>query len=94
MLVNLQYGAVKKGSQRLREQLQTILEKLPVLPFERDVHLNYAKLRAELERAGQQIGPNDLLIAAHAVSIGLTLVTHDVKEFGRVRGLMIEDWLA
>ena len=52
----------------------------------------YGRIRAELEAAGRPIGPNDLLIAAIASVNGVTLVTHNVSEFGRVSGLAVEDW--
>jgi tRNA(fMet)-specific endonuclease VapC len=54
---------------------------------------HYAKIRAMLEAAGNPIGPNDLLIAAHARALGLTLVTHNLAEFSRVAGLTLENWL-
>jgi tRNA(fMet)-specific endonuclease VapC len=53
----------------------------------------YAIIRVALERAGMSIGPNDLLIAATALANGFTLVTHNTREFGRVAGLVLEDWL-
>jgi tRNA(fMet)-specific endonuclease VapC len=53
----------------------------------------YGGIRAELEAAGKPIGPNDLLIAAHAYTIGATLVTANIDEFSRIRGLDIENWV-
>jgi tRNA(fMet)-specific endonuclease VapC len=62
------------------------------IPFSDDAALEYAEIRAELEHQGTRIGPNDLMIAAIARVHGLVLVTHNVGEFSRVSGLLIEDW--
>ncbi|HHD64536.1 MAG TPA: type II toxin-antitoxin system VapC family toxin [Desulfobulbaceae bacterium] len=64
-----------------------------VLPLETDVELEYARLRATLEKAGTPIGSNDLLIAAHALSTSLTMVTANEREFSRIPGLIVENWL-
>ena len=64
-----------------------------VLPLDADVVPAYARLRSLLERAGTPIGPNDMLIAAHALALGCTLVTADA-EFDRVPGLRVENWAA
>jgi tRNA(fMet)-specific endonuclease VapC len=61
--------------------------------MESPVEEHYADIRNTLERAGTSIGPNDLLIAAHARSLGLTLVTDNMREFSRVPGLPVENWL-
>jgi tRNA(fMet)-specific endonuclease VapC len=63
-----------------------------VLDFPDEASLHYAKIRAELKTRGVMIGANDLLIAAHARSLGLTLVTNNTREFKRVRGLSIDNW--
>jgi len=89
----LRYGAAKKGSARLTAQLEAVLLALPVLPFESPADATYGRLRAQLERAGQPIGGNDLLIAAHAMALGHTLVTDNEREFVRVTGLRCENWL-
>lgn len=89
----LRYGAAKKGSTRLTAQLEAVLQALPVVPFEAPADVTYGRLRAELEKAGQPIGGNDLLIAAHAVTLGHTLVTDNEREFVRVSGLECENWL-
>ena len=87
-------GVEKTKSARLSEVVVGVLRRLPVLPLEGDVDVVYGRLRADLERSGRPIGGNDLLIAAHALSLGLILVTHNTREFGRVAGLRVEDWLA
>ncbi len=88
----LRYGAAKKASARLSEQLEAVLGALSVLPLEPPVDATYARLRTTLEREGRPIGGNALLIAAHAVTLGHTLVTDNEREFGRVRGLRCENW--
>ena len=89
----LRYGAAKKGSQRLTAQLEAVLGALDVLAFEAPADEAYGLIRARLERAGQPIGANDLLIAAHAVALGCVIVTDNESEFGRIEGLPRENWL-
>lgn len=89
----LRYGAAKKGSARLTGQLNAVLGALDILPLEPPVDEAYGHIRAELERRGQLIGPNDLLIAAQAIALGCTLVTDNEREFQRVAGLAVENWL-
>src|ERR1700722_6037167 len=89
----LRYGAAKKGSQRLTAQLEAVLGALDVLPFEAPADEAYGLIRARLERAGQPVGANDLLIAAHAVAVGCVIVTDNESEFGRIEGLLRENWL-
>jgi len=89
----LRYGALKKDSIRLTRQLETVLSVLEVAPFEAPADTVYAKVRTQLEAAGTPIGGNDLLIASHALALGLTLVTDNEREFARVRELKIENWL-
>ena len=90
----LRYGAAKKGSARLSAQLESVLAALSVLPLEPDADRHYGEIRAHLERGGLPIGGNDLLIAAHARSAGLRLVTRNVDEFSRVPGLKVTTWPA
>ncbi|SIR57022.1 tRNA(fMet)-specific endonuclease VapC [Bosea sp. TND4EK4] len=92
----LRFGCAKKGSPRLLRQVEAILEGVEILPFDvpADAEAEYAGIRAELEAAGTPIGPNDLLIAAHARALGTTLVTANISEFSRVRELKVENWLA
>ena len=89
----LRYGAARKGSARLTSQLEAVLEGIDILPLEERADRHYGEIRSELERIGRPIGYNDLLIAAHALVLGATLVTHNTGEFSRVPGLVIEDWL-
>lgn len=90
----LRFGAQKSGSSRLESRVVALLQTLDVLPFDVPADAEYARLRLELETSGQPIGPNDMLIAAHARSLGTTIATANTREFGRVRGLRIENWLS
>ena len=89
----LRYGAVKRGSARLTAQVEQILSALEIIPFESPAELAYATLRSRLEAIGTSIGGNDMLIAAHAVSLGHVMVTDNESEFSRVQGLAVENWL-
>jgi len=89
----LRYGATKKGSQRLTAQLETVLGGLDVLPFEAPADAAYGLIRTRLEQAGTPIGGNDLLIAAHALALGCTIVTDNEAEFAHIDGLPRENWL-
>jgi tRNA(fMet)-specific endonuclease VapC len=89
----LRYGAAKKESARLTAQLELVLGALDVLPFETPADAEYGKLRTRLEKAGQPIGGNDLLIAAQAVALQCTIVTDNEREFARIDGLTVENWL-
>lgn len=90
----LRFGARKKGSKRLQDNLDQILEALMILPLEPSVANHYARIRADLEQVGNLIGPNDLLIAAHALAEGCTLVTGNIREFSRIPELSVENWLS
>ncbi len=89
----LRYGACKKGSSVLSARIEQLLNVLPVLPLEEDASRQYAEIRTALERMGQPIGSNDLLIAAHALSLELVVVTANIAEFSRVPNLELENWL-
>ena len=89
----LRYGVAKRGSTRLARQVETVLGALDVLPFEAPADVIYGRLRSDLERRGQPMGGNDLLIAAHALAARLTLVTDD-RGFARIPELLRENWLA
>lgn len=89
----LRYGCAKKGSPKLQARVEEVLVTIPVMPLEVPADADYGRQRAQLEASGQPIGANDLLIAAHALALGLTLVTHNTREFSRIAGLQVEDWL-
>jgi tRNA(fMet)-specific endonuclease VapC len=74
--------------------VEDLLESMAVLDFPDAAASHYADIRADLTKRGMAIGANDLFIAAHARCLGLTLVTNNVREFGRVRKLSIENWTA
>jgi tRNA(fMet)-specific endonuclease VapC len=90
----LRYGCAKSGSKRLLKAVEDILSEINVLPFDAPADANYGAIRSELESAGNLIGGNDLLIAAHAYAIGAAIVTANVGEFSRVKGLKVENWIA
>lgn len=89
----MRYGAQRKGSAALTARVEALLAEVTILPFDGEADQHYADIRCVLERAGTPIGSHDLLIAAHASSRGLVVVTHNVREFQRVPGLKVEDWL-
>jgi tRNA(fMet)-specific endonuclease VapC len=89
----LRFGAQKRGSPLLCSKVDQVLANIEVLPLDTGVDRDYAILRFILEKSGTPIGPNDLLIAAHARSLGLVLVTANVREFERVPDLLVENWL-
>jgi len=89
----LRYGAVKSGSRRITERVRLILSAIEILPFDSPADREYAIIRNHLTRQGQPIGPNDMLIAAHALATGLTVVTANSREYNRVPGLNTENWL-
>lgn len=89
----LRYGCAKKGSAKLLAHIEAILESVQVLALDVPTDKEYGGIRAELEAAGKIIGPNDLLIAAHAYTAGAILVTDNTGEFSRIRGLRVENWI-
>ena len=89
----LRYGAEKSAvPEQNREALSRFLLPLEVLAFGDEAAAAYGRVRAALEKAGTPIGPLDTLIAAHAVGLGVTLVTNNTREFSRVPDLELEDW--
>jgi tRNA(fMet)-specific endonuclease VapC len=89
----LRYGAAKSGSPTLAGRVEQLLAAVEVLPLEPDADRHYGIIRSRLEKAGTVIGGNDLLIAAHVLAIDAILVTDNVREFKRVKGLRVENWL-
>lgn len=93
VLFELQVGIAKSTSPAKRtQQLQQLLSRVNLVPFDRDSAVAAATIHAQLEQQGTPIGPMDVLIAGTAVALQGTLVTHNVKEFSRVSGLAIADW--
>jgi tRNA(fMet)-specific endonuclease VapC len=89
----LLYGVeVSPRRQQDEAALNAFLSYVDVLDFPDQASSHYAQIRSRLKKLGTMIGGNDLFIAAHARSLGLTLVTHNTREFGRVPRLVIEDW--
>lgn len=93
-LAELLHGAAKSARPaEQRHEVERLIGRLEVLPFDEDAAGHYGEIRADLERRGSIIGPYDLMIAAHARSRGLIVVTGNLGEFRRVDGLRSEDWL-
>ena len=90
----LRYGCAKSGSTRLLKAVEDLLAEIKVLPFDVPADAEYGGIRSELEAAGKPIGGNDLLIAAHALATGATIVTDNTGEFKRIRGLSVRNWRA
>jgi len=90
----LRYGCAKSGSKRLLKALEDLLAEINVLPFDVPADTEYGAIRSMLEAAGKPIGGNDLLIAAHAYTMGATIVTANTAEFKRIPSLNVENWLA
>lgn len=93
-VAELDFG-VEKSSERARNRvaLERFLLPFDILPFDRAAAGRYGRLRAELTGRGSLIGSMDMLIAAHALATGSTLVTHNQRDFRKVEGLALEDWL-
>ncbi|MGI0525309.1 type II toxin-antitoxin system VapC family toxin [Rhizobium giardinii] len=89
----LRFGVEKRGSKKLADRLNDVLNELPVKELDAPSDEHYATIRAALERQGELIGQNDLFIAAHALALDAVLVTANEREFSRVPGLKIENWL-
>jgi tRNA(fMet)-specific endonuclease VapC len=88
------FGAAKSGSATISDRVDLILSALEVLPLEPPADRHYGAIRQQLVTQGTPIGPNDLLIAAHARALDLAVVTANVREFSRVHGLKVANWLA
>lgn len=89
----IRYGVAKRGSADLATRAELVLGSLKTLPFEPPMDAIYGSLRASLEKAGTPIGDHDTLIAAHAMVLDCVVVTDNEREFRRVPGLRVENWL-
>ena len=92
VLAEREFGVTKGPRAGARLQLAALAETLPVEPFTREDCTHYAAIRHDLESRGLGIGPMDTLIAAQALRLGAAVVTRNVREFGRVPGLAVENW--
>ena len=93
-LAELEFGVCNsQAEEKNRELLYLFLSGFTVIPFDRSAAREYGEIRADLKKKGTPIGANDLFIAAHARSLDLTLVTNNTREFDRVEGLKVENWL-
>ncbi len=94
-VAELEYGASKsRRAEQNREALERFLLPLMIVDFNYEAAVSYGQIRADLERAGTPIGSFDLLIAAHASSLDVTLVTNNIREFTRESRLRVENWAA
>jgi len=92
-VAELRYGAAKSARPEANHRaLDLLLGDIAMLDFDRNAAEAYGKLRAQLERRGTPIGPNDMLIAAQAIAARLVLVTDNTDEFSRIQGLQVETW--
>jgi tRNA(fMet)-specific endonuclease VapC len=89
----LRFGAAKKASPKLTGRVDGILKRMNVMPFEAPADIHYANIRTALETRERIISENDLLIAAHAMTLACTLVTANMREFARIDGLACENWI-
>jgi tRNA(fMet)-specific endonuclease VapC len=94
-LAELRFGAAKsRHSEKITQALDEFVVPLEVAPFDENAALAYGDIRHDLEKAGTPVGAMDMLIAAHAVSLGAVLVTNNTREFGRIPRLEVVDWTA
>ena len=89
----LAFGAAKSASARNRQALEVFFAPLEILPFDEAAVWAYGDLRADLERRGESIGSLDTMIAAHALSLNALLVTNNTREFAKVKGLRLDNWV-
>ena len=93
VVAELRYGADRSAHRRANHtRIDALVEEIEPLDFDLRAAAAYGRVRAQLEAGGTPIGPNDMLIAAHALSRGLTVVTANTAEFGRVKGLKVASW--
>jgi tRNA(fMet)-specific endonuclease VapC len=89
----IRFGTAKRGSKRLTARAAAVLAAIEIEPFQSPADEHYARIRTNLEASGKPISANDMLIAAHALALQCTLVTANEREFARVPGLRVENWL-
>ena len=89
----LAFGVAKSGSARNRQALEMFLAPLTLLPFDAPAVWAYGDLRADMERRGTPIGSLDTMIAAHALSLQALLITNNTREFAKVPGLQLDNWV-
>jgi tRNA(fMet)-specific endonuclease VapC len=93
VVAELRYGADHSARRRTNHaRIDALIEEIEPLDFDLRAAATYGRVRAQLEAGGTPIGPNDMLIAAHALSRGLTVITDNTAEFGRVKGLKVDNW--
>jgi tRNA(fMet)-specific endonuclease VapC len=85
-------GVARNPKLRIAELVEEFLAGIAILPLDSAVARTFAQVRADLAARGTPIGPLDLMIGSHTLSIGATLVTNNVKELGRIEGLRVRDW--
>ena len=88
----LRFGLEKKGSERFFYEANVILGKISIIDFNDSQSERYGKIRLRLEKSGMPLGDMDMLIAAAALSAGAILVSHNIRHFGRIEGIKVEDW--
>jgi tRNA(fMet)-specific endonuclease VapC len=92
-LAELGFGAEKRKSAKLRRAIRRFVQEVEVLPFDADAAVRFAVVASGLARRGTPIGVLDTLVAAHALALGLTIVTNNTRHFAQVPGLLVENWL-
>jgi tRNA(fMet)-specific endonuclease VapC len=92
VVAELRFGAENKQSSKLHDLITVFLSNIEVMPFDQAAADTFGRVSASLGRRGQPIGPIDTLIASHALSLGLVLVTSNTRHFARVQGLKVESW--
>lgn len=92
-LAELRFGAERRRSRRLHRLIDAFVGDVAVVPFDAEAAARFGKVASALASKGAPIGSLDTMIAAHALQLGLTLVTHNLKHFQRVRGLEVVDWV-
>lgn len=95
VIAELRYGADKnRKKESNHRKLDILTEEIGCADFDQEAANTFGRVRTDLERKGTPIGPYDMMIAAHALSLDLVLVTDNVREFNRVEGLRVENWRA